>query len=198
MYSISSSVGVLTMMAATPVDGLAGRDWRAMWRASSSTVDAFEHLVFDAVRQDTTLADGNHAVQPAITGVAGFEAWLREEVLVAEAGFPTTAQGGHHGLGDFEPPVVLYVNLGAVVGLEGRADVEVAGTIGIDKQPVATAGQELAAQAGALERAAGYLDDEAVAVRAGADGDRRAQVGMVGHQRFESHRISPGAGLPAD
>src|SRR5438093_9035040 len=105
-------------------------------------------------------ADGKETIEESVLRRGGLKTWHRTEVVVR-----IVAHAGKR-----------HVNQLAVVGLERDPQIERERSVLVSGHPVATAGEHLAAEALAFERAAGDREDRERALR------RRANV-MGGGRR---------------
>lgn len=129
----------------------------------------------DAILHDagfeTALTHGGDAVEPAVALIAGFEAWLDDEIAVAEIGAAAACERIAYLFAQDQEPVILDVDATAIVRFEQQANIRVSDVVAVYEDPVASVGQDLAVESRALEGSSGGGGDEAGAVRSDADRD---------------------------
>src|SRR3990170_1542439 len=123
-----------------------------------------EDAVGDAAGHCGADADRQYAVEPQVVSGAGLEDGRGVEVVLVAVQGLALVELGPGLLGSGEDAAVGGVDEGAVVRLQGGADVGLAHVVGPEEEPVAAAGEELALQARAFERAGADVEDLAVAL----------------------------------
>src|SRR5262249_49857724 len=143
-------------------------------RASEDLLDQVD----GPVGADYATADGEELVQKRVRRRRGLEAWQRPEVGGAGSGVVANA---------FE----RHVDERPIVGLERDAEIELEDAVRALDRPVVAAGEDLAAEALSLERAAGDGERDPRSMRRGADvlGRRSAQTEL--EERSSAHGMAP-------
>src|SRR3990167_3282825 len=122
-----------------------------------------EDAVGDASGQRGADSDGQYPVEPQVVCGAGLEDGRGVEVVLVAVQGLALVELGPGFLGGGEDAAIGGVDEGAVVGLEGSADVKLSRVVRAEEEPVAAAGEEFALQARAFEGAGADVEDLAAA-----------------------------------
>src|SRR5262249_21585441 len=139
-----------------------------------AALEHLEHLIDRPFGQTVADADADDVVKPAVFLRRGLEGRGDAQIIVGGLDHFAASNAVEYLFGAVAQARIAHADDGVVVGLEDDAYIEEPGAVaGPDRLPVATAGQQRAAQALALEAAAGDDADAPVDTGRLTDIDRR-------------------------
>jgi hypothetical protein len=116
-----------------------------------------------------------------------FEAWLDDEIAVAEISAAAAGERIAYLFAQDQESMILDVDATAIVRFEQQANIRVPDVVAVNEDPVASIGQDLAAESRAFEGSSGGGGDEPGAVRSDADRDGGARVDAKDQKRIKFH-----------